>query len=716
MIKKELFEPIKLSAEEIEAFKARYEAKKAEAAECRAYDGKPPTPENRVLKEDCLSYKHPKYDPEMQGKVCIVCDTQKPTNSFNRSKYHQDSYTEICRACTIRYEDFMAAGETSAARDRRIQKQVKAEARVLAKKRIQNQKNRTPDSPASRQRRKRAGNEAALRELAQRKLAHAHLLPFIQRFNDKYEAGWVHRAICKRLEQFSRDVAAQKSPRLMIFMPPRAGKSEIASKTFPAWHLGHHPDHEIIAASYAVSLPMGFSRKIKDLIATPSYQSVFKETKLNPNAQAAEAWLTTAGGGYVAAGVGSGITGKGAHVGVIDDPIKDAEEADSEMQREKVWDWYSSTFYTRLAPGGGVLAIMTRWHDDDLCGRLIRKQKELEIELTGRMEQIREEIELATSPTLLEELRTELAQVEKEYEDREQWDILVFPQVATHDEYYHPGTDRFADQNLSVGYKVIRRKGEVLHPQRFNERMVTRMRQTMQPRHWSALHQQNPVPDEGDIFTKSMFRYEPITADWRRMDVYIAGDLALGKKQHNDWSVLGVGAMDHLGQLHMVDLLRFKGGADPITDNLMALLRRYEKRLVRFGLEEGQIQMALWPEIERKIINEKLAVTVASGRHALKPVSDKLARSRVAQAMMQQGRIIWPENQPWVEEARTELLRFPGGINDDIVDMLAWLARMTVKAPPPQEKRRKKMKSWKDTVNEVYRQQLGSGGGGYMGA
>lgn len=691
-----------------EEFAEHYRTKQAEADAVRTYKGQKPSPTDRLPKDRCLSYKHPKYDPKKGGKVCIVCDTQKTTPNFNRSRYHEDSYSEICRSCTVRFEDFTRDTESATVRKRRVDKQVKREARDLAKQRAASRKNMSANNDSKR-------SEAVIRELAQRKLAKDHLLPFIQRFNEKYTAGWVHRAICKRLEKFSRDVAAQKSPRLMIFMPPRAGKSEIASKTFPAWHLGHYPDHEIIASSYAVSLPMGFSRKIKDLIATKSYRQIFPEAALNPNAQAAEAWLTTRGGGYVAAGVGSGITGKGAHVGVIDDPVKDAEEADSETQREKVWDWYSSTFYTRLAPGGGILVIQTRWHDDDLSGRLIRQQKELEIELTEQVQQLREEIEEA-SPILAKELHQELAKVQKEYDNREQWDILVFPQVATADEYYHSREDRFSSER-EVGFAKIRSKGEVLHAARFNERMVTRMRQTMQPRHWSALHQQNPVPDEGEIFTKSMFRYEPIVADWRRYDVYIAGDLALGNKQHNDWSVLLAGAMDYQGQLHIIEMSRFKGGADPITENLLALLRRYEKRLARFGLEEGQIQMSLWPEIQRRIVKEKLAVPFATGKHALKPVSDKLARSRVAQAMMQQGRVIWPENQPWVEDARTELLRFPGGLHDDIVDVLAWLCRMTVRASPPRPVRFKKKKSWKDDVKAAYRQQqLGSGGGGYMGA
>ena len=693
-----------------EQFLERYLAKKAEADAVRLESGQPPglDPKDRLPKTRCLSYLHQDFDPAKPGKICIVCEVQKSTTHFDRSRYHEDSHTEICRACTVKFNDWSKKNEPTKARRRRERQQAKKEARNMAKE----QRRAERDRAAGRVQDTRT--TAAVRELAQRKLAREHLLPFIQRFNSKYTAGWVHKAICKRLEQFSQDVADQKSPRLMIFMPPRGGKSEIASKTFPAWHLGHYPDHEIIASSYAVSLPIGFSRKIKDIVDSPSYKQVFDGTVLSKTAQAAEAWLTTKGGGYVAAGVGTGITGKGAHIAIVDDPVKDAEEADSETQRQKVWDWYSSTLYTRLAPGGGVLVIQTRWHDDDLSGRLIRQQKELEQELSEEMDRVREELTEATRSTVREALRVELDKLEQEYADREQWDVLIFPQVATHDEYYHPVGDRFG-VDPDHGWVKIRGKGEPLHPARFNQRMITRMKQTMEPRHWSALHQQNPVPEEGDIFTKSMFRYEPTVPDWRRWDVYIAGDLALGKKQHNDWSVLLVGAMDYEGQLHIIEMSRFKGGAVPIVENLIALLKRYEKRLVRFGLEEGQIQMALWPEILRRIKKEKLSVSFAEGKNALKPVSDKLARSRVAQAMMQQGRIIWPENQPWVEDARSELLRFPGGIFDDVVDAAAWLARMTVKVQPPKPPRRKKIKSWKQRVNEIAREQA-PGYGGHMGA
>ncbi len=157
----------------------------------------------------------------------------------------------------------------------------------------------------------------------------------------------------------------------MLFMPPRHGKSTLASIAFPAWHLGRNPEHEFISCSYSGSLAMSFSRKVRQVLREPSYKKVFEDTRLDKDSQSVESWQTTQGGGYVAAGVGGGITGKGAHILLIDDPVKNREDAESENNREATWDWYTSTAYTRLAPGGGILVILTRWHDDDLAGRLL---------------------------------------------------------------------------------------------------------------------------------------------------------------------------------------------------------------------------------------------------------------------------------------------------------------------------------------------------------
>lgn len=153
-------------------------------------------------------------------------------------------------------------------------------------------------------------------------------------------------------------------------MPPRHGKSELASRRFPAFYLGRNPGKQIIAASYNSDLASDFGREVRNIVATKEYQAVF-DTRLAADSQAANRWHTEQGGAYVAAGVGTAVTGRGAHLLLIDDPFKDRQEADSDTQRNNVWRWYTSTARTRLMPGGAICLIQTRWHDDDLAGRLL---------------------------------------------------------------------------------------------------------------------------------------------------------------------------------------------------------------------------------------------------------------------------------------------------------------------------------------------------------
>jgi predicted phage terminase large subunit-like protein len=162
--------------------------------------------------------------------------------------------------------------------------------------------------------------------------------------------------------------------RLMIFMPPRHGKSELASKRFPAWCLGRQPRRQIIAASYNSDLANDFGRNVRNIVAEPEFSQVFPRVSLAPDSQAANRMNTNEGGAYVAAGVGTAVTGRGADIALIDDPFKDREEADSERRRQLVWDWYRSTLFTRLMPGGAVILIQTRWHESDLAGMLLEAE------------------------------------------------------------------------------------------------------------------------------------------------------------------------------------------------------------------------------------------------------------------------------------------------------------------------------------------------------
>ena len=239
----------------------------------------------------------------------------------------------------------------------------------------------------------------ARREAAVRTVARKRLINFITRMRPGYEAGWAHKLICAKLERFLADVIARRSPRLIINTPPRFGKSTIVSQDFLAWALGQYPWLEVIAASYAVSLPMDFSRKVKNMLRTPEYHALFPTTRLDPQAQATDGWYTTERGAYLPAGVDGGVTGRGAHILSIDDPVKGKSSAESDHQRNVMWGWWDTEAESRLAPGAGVLLTQTRWIDDDLSGRLLAQERELNREFDEQIEAI--ELELKTPPTTL---------------------------------------------------------------------------------------------------------------------------------------------------------------------------------------------------------------------------------------------------------------------------------------------------------------------------
>ena len=216
--------------------------------------------------------------------------------------------------------------------------------------------------------------QEAAQELLRRRAARNSLIEFARYTLPTYEEAAHHLMIAKRLEAVERG----EIKRLMIFMPPRHGKSELASRRFPAWFLGRNPQAEIIAASYNSDLAADFGRDVRAIVASEECRRLF-ETTLRPDSKAADRWHTNEGGAYRAAGVGTAMTGRGADLLLIDDPVKDREEADSELRRDRVWDWYRSTAYTRLSPQGRVVVIQTRWHEDDLAGRLLEGSDHWEV-------------------------------------------------------------------------------------------------------------------------------------------------------------------------------------------------------------------------------------------------------------------------------------------------------------------------------------------------
>lgn len=516
--------------------------------------------------------------------------------------------------------------------------------------------------------------------LAQRVLARRRLLQFTQMTHPSYSAGWVHDDICRRLERFSQEVAEKKSPRLMLLMPPRHGKSELASIRFPAWHLGHNPTHELINVGYNLELPMKFSRKVREVMREPHYKAIFPDSQLDPDSQSVEAWNTTKGGGFTAAGVGGGITGKGAHILIIDDPIKNQEEADSILVRDKLWDWYQSTAYTRLAPGGGVLVIETWWNDDDLAGRLQQAMS---------AEDEADQFEIIRYPALSEAW---------EYRDESTGDI-----IRLDGEYVAPEGDTGPAPTL------LRPKDFCLHEERYPTEALKRIRANLQPRIWSALYQQNPVPDEGMYFKKEYFRYQKTLPSPNNLRIYTAWDFAIGEKQQNDWTVGATVLQDETDTIYVLEIFRMKGDSFQIVEAMLDTALRWGSIPTTgylVGAEDGQIWRAIEPLLKKRMGERRQYPPY----EVMRPMTDKLARARPLQGRMQQGRVVFPEGAGWLSQAEQELLRFPAGAHDDVVDALAWAAQLCMGKEPPRLAVPPPLPSWRDKLSIM------GGQGGHMSA
>lgn len=298
----------------------------------------------------------------------------------------------------------------------------------------------------------------AASELLKRRAARRNLLDFTIYTMPTFEQSWHHEVMCEYLDAFVR----LEITRLIISLPPRHTKSELVSRRLPAFILGQDPDVPIIAASYGADLARRMNRDVQRIMDDKAYRSLFPETKLfgsNVRTVAQGSWLRNSdmfevveyNGYYRGAGVGGAITGMGMRYGLIDDPLKNRQDANSPTIRQKIWDWYTSTFRTRLAPGGGILVTMTRWHEDDLAGRLL---------------------DLAASDP-----------------DADQWTVLTLPAIAE---------EPIADYDQ-------RQPGEALWPTRFDTNELAKTRVSLGSYDWNSLYQQRPTPPEGGMFKRAWF-------------------------------------------------------------------------------------------------------------------------------------------------------------------------------------------------------------------
>lgn len=295
------------------------------------------------------------------------------------------------------------------------------------------------------------------------------------------------------LNQKLVDLAQRNIKRLIVEMPPRHGKSFMCSKYFPAWYLSQFPHHNVIHASYEANFATLWGRRVRDLVSRHG-QSL--NLRLREDSSAAGSWETTDGGGMFCTGVGGPMTGRGANVLIIDDPVKNRDESESVTYRERTWEWWQSTAYPRLEPDAVAIVIMTRWHSDDLVGKL-------------------------------------LADNEDEDLDDEKWTVLSLPAIAEEDE---------EDTN--------RKAGEALWPERYDLKRLERLRSRIGSYWWASLYQQRPSPREGALWKHAWIDENRVTdAQLPNMQrIVVAIDPAGSTRQHSDSTgitVAGWGVDNH---------------------------------------------------------------------------------------------------------------------------------------------------------------------------
>lgn len=396
--------------------------------------------------------------------------------------------------------------------------------------------------------------------------------------------------------------------RIVIQVPPRHGKSLIASRLFPAYYLRRHPSRWVGLASYGAELAEGFSREAR------SYYTADGGT-LDPSSRATNIWGTMRRGGMWATGVGGGATGKGYSLGIVDDPVKDAQEADSPTYRQRTKDWWDSVFATRAEPDAAQVIIQTRWHLDDLSGFLLEKEAITDIP--------------------------------------ERWHVVDLPALANHHDnplQLPPSCSRESDW---------RDPGEPLCPERFPLATLQKIQASTASRWWQALYQQRPTVASGTVFIKEWFRfYEPSMvppAGWIRLIASI--DCTFKEASTSDFVGITIWGQRDDG-LYLLDLINRRMGFTATCTAIEGIWNTWH--FSELLVEDAANGPAVIDTLKRQASGYSI--------RAVRPLGGKAARANAAAPQFEQGRVFFPSVAPWLQSYTDQLLAFPSGAHDDLVD------------------------------------------------
>jgi len=425
--------------------------------------------------------------------------------------------------------------------------------------------------------------------------------------------------IALKLEEAVKRVEQGEDVRLAIFMPPRHGKSDTATQKFPSWVLGKHPEWPFIVASYSQDLATAFGQGTRDLMDSENYAAIF-DTRMRADTKAKANWQTESGGGYTAVGVGGTITGKGFKIGIIDDPFKNREEADSEVIRESVHRWYRSTFYTRQEGNTAIILILTRWHDDDLAGRVLKE---------------------------------EIDQLAMGEEGIDHWEVMEFKAIAEEDE-------------------PNRKAGEALWPHKFNLAKLHRTKAALGGYEWSALYQQNPIDEENQELKRDWLRYR----SQRDVDLMVTRkfatiDPAGSNKKTSDYTGVTRNFVNEANEWNLISK-RYRINSKGIIDLIFEL---HGEGMEAIGIEAGIYLQAVEPFLKVEMDRRGIYPNVVPLKHNQ---TMKETRIRGLVPRYENGKVYHIENQ--CADLEEEYLRFPKGTYDDCLDSVAYQSQLA--APP----------------------------------
>jgi len=446
-----------------------------------------------------------------------------------------------------------------------------------------------------------------------------------------------HKIIMSTLEE----VAEGKIKRVMFFLPPGSAKSTYASIVFPTYYLGKFSNRKIILASYGSDLAKRMGRKARQIIRSKAYAPIF-DTLISSDTGAADEWGLTNGSEYMSGGILSGMTGNRAHGLLIDDPIKGRQDADSEIIRNRTWEAYQDDLLTRLVPGGWQVIIQTRWHEDDLAGRILPK------DWSGESGDI-------------------------ECRDGEVWRVVcIQAQCERNDD------------------PVGRKQGEYLWPGWFSEEHFAQFKRI--PRTWNALYQQVPASEEGDYFRSDCCQWYEIAP--KHLRLYGASDYAVTDGD-GDFTEHGVFGLDPNDDLYILDWWFGQKTSDVWIEEQLDLIKIH-KPVTWYG-EAGPIRRSVEPFLMRRSRERKIYCNF----QWLASISDKPTRARAFQARWAMKKVYLLAGAPWAARLLRQLTRFPAGAEDDGVDVCSLIGRELDEIFSGQEQKVEAKKKKKDYSPEA---------------